>query len=51
MQENKIHQRERKRERERERAFLCGKTMHRMGEKMTNLQQDDENKKSQNKGR
>ena len=35
MQENKIHQRER--ERERERAFLCGKTMHRMGEKMTNL--------------
>ena len=35
MQENKIHQRER--ERDRERAFLCGKTMHRMGEKMTNL--------------
>ena len=39
------------REREREVTFLCEKTMHRMEEKISNLQWDDENKKSQNKGR
>ena len=41
--------RERERERERSNLFLCEKTIHRMKEKMSNIQEDVENKKSQNK--
>ena len=43
--------REREREREMDVMFLCEKLMYGMEEKMSNLRWDDENKKSQNKGR